>query len=530
MKKSNIDRSFGAKFEIQGILVEAEISSHLKSFVNKCIEIAESHPRILEEINHDLDLHGLKKKAEREADRNFFREQNPSFEGLKDSMPPPSCSLELEPGRPRMPAIVVFVLLLLRGRIGGPKSSEFQLILRESITLRQFFDRHGCKVPGASTVADNINAVRISTLRLILPAQLEQARILGLDNFETIQFDSTAVHANSKYPTDSGLMAAFAMRIVGLFKRLSDLKLGLPDWLTHKAAEHSRQVAEEIDLNAKYIGMLSGKRNATTQRKVHYAKIYTRAARLSRIFKPIFCQMQETVNQIPLPPSKTKVVSELFHECIQDLESIHQISAYSRQRIFREKQTPSAQKVHSVSDADAAIIRKGGREDVFGYRPQLVFSGKGLITVHRFPRGNAADSGQLRDILEESESNTGVIPKCVTGDDGYTNSAVRNEYLIKHKDVIEVFSFSGSKGRKAIGEEVYESEMYRKARKDRSAVESRIFTLKFNHGYEDVMRRGQDNVEHEQLTKCLAYNMCRIVWLKKAMAKAEREAALKKAA
>lgn len=530
MKANSLLESFSPQHETQGILVEAEIDSDLNCLVKQIIEIAGSHPDILEEINHDLDLHGLKKKADREADRKYFEEQNPSFEGLKDSMPPPSCSLELEPGRPRMPAIIVFVLLILRGYFGGPKSREFQLILRESITLSQFFDEHGYKVPGASTVTDNINAVRLPTLRRIQSAQLKLAHNLGLDDFEEIQFDSTAVHANSKYPTDSGLMAAFAMRIVGMFKRLSDLKLGLPNWITDKAAELSIQVAEEIESNAKSIGMLSGKRNAKTQRKVHYAKIYTRTARLIRIFTPIFYLMKATVDQLHLPPSKAKVVKELFHECSQDLASIQKISSFSRQRIFREKQTPSAQKVHSISDDDAAIIRKGGREDIFGYRPQLVFSGKGLITVHCLPRGNAADSGQLRNILEENERNTGVIPKCLNGDDGYTNSAVRNEYLNKYKDIIKVFSFSGSKGKKAIGDEVYDSEEYKEARKKRSAVESRIFTLKFNHGYEDVMSRGQDSVEHEQLTKCLAYNVGRIIWLKKAKAKAEREAALKKAA
>ena len=445
-------------------------------------------------------------------------------------MPPPACSLELEQGRPRMPAIVVLVLLLLRGWIGGPKSTQYQLILRESITLRHFFDQHDCKVPGASTVSDNINAIQISTLRRILPAQLEHARKLGLDNFEEIQFDSTAVHANSKYPTESGLLAALAMRITGLFQRLKDLKLGLPNWVTHTAVEQSRKIAEEINSNAKSIGMLSGKPNAKTKRKAHYAKCYTRVARLVRIFTPIFYLMKGTLSHISLPPSKARVVQELLHECEKDLESIVKISAYSRQRIFRDIQTQSAEKINSVSDEDAAIIRKGGREDVFGYRPQLVFSGMGLIIAHCLPKGNAADSGQLPHILEESEKNTGVIPKCLNGDDGYANSKVRNEYLNKHKGIIDVFSFSGSKGRRAFGKEVYESEDYKKARKNRSAVESRIFTLKFNHGYQDVMRRGLGNVEHEQLTKCLAYNVRRIVWLKKAKDRAEREADLKKVA
>lgn len=136
----------------------------------------------------------------------------------------------------------------------------------------------------------------------------------------------------------------------------------------------------------------------------------------------------------------------------------------------------------------------------------------------------------MREVLEAAERNTGVVPKRVTLDDGYTNGKVRDEYLAQHEGKIEVFSFAGAKGRKVISEEIYQSEDYKEARAQRSAAESRIFTLKFNHGYEDVMRRGQDAVEHEQLTKGLAFNIRRIVWLKKARARKLRDAALKKAA
>jgi hypothetical protein len=520
----------GGRTGSQLILFEAEISSDLNAFVNQSIEIAHSHPHLIDEIDGDLDLHGLKKKAEREADRRFFEEQNPCFDVLEDSLPPLTCSLELEGGRPRMPAIVVFVLLLLRGWIGGPKSSQFQLILSESITLHSFFEEHGCKVPGASTVSENINAVRNRTLDRILSAQLAHVYSEDLDSFEDVLIDSTSVDASSKYPTDSGLMASLAMRMTGVFERLKKLKLGLPNWLRRKAVTQASKIAEEIELNAKRIGMLSGKRNVKTQRKALYAKIYTRTARLARVFTPLLSMLQEAIGEISLPPSKAKVVQGLLAQCQQDLESIGKISDYSRQRVFRDKQAPAEEKIYSISDEDAAIIKKGGWDDTLGYRPQLAFSGNGLLIAHCLPVGNAADSGQLREVLEASERNTGVVPKRVTLDDGYSNGKVRNEFLAKYEGKIEVFSFAGAKGRQIIDKELYESEDYRKARSDRSAAESRVFTLKFNHGYQEVMRRGQEHVEHEQLTKGLAYNIRRIIWLKELKAREDRNPGAEKAA
>ncbi|MFT5190328.1 MAG: hypothetical protein ACI957_003363, partial [Verrucomicrobiales bacterium] len=52
----------------QGVLLEAELSSSLSDFVNQSIEMATRSPDILAEIDHDLDVHGLKKKALRDAD------------------------------------------------------------------------------------------------------------------------------------------------------------------------------------------------------------------------------------------------------------------------------------------------------------------------------------------------------------------------------------------------------------------------------------------------------------------------------
>lgn len=514
----------------QGLLLEAELSSDLNDFVKQAVEIADSHPEILREIDHDLDIHGLKKKAMREADRRFYEKLNPSFEGMADLSAPETCPLELEGGRPRMPAIIVFVLLLLRGWIGGPKSCQFQLVLKESITLHRFFETQRFQVPGTSTVADNVNAVREPTLELILRCQLSHARAAELDTFEDAVIDSTAVSANSKYPTDSNLMAALAMRMTGIFERLKKLKLGFPDWAKRVAAKRSREIAEEIELQAKRISMMSGKQSVKTKRKERYAKIYTRVGRLVRVFRPLLGTISKAVAKAPLPPSKAQQVTKLIEQAQEDVDFIERISAYSRKRVFRDQAAAANEKVLSLSDEDAAIIKKGGWDNVLGYRPQLAFSGNGLVTAHILPRGNAADSGQLPNVLEANERNTGVVPKRISLDDGYTNGKVREAYLSKHEGRVEVFSFAGSKGRAVIKEESYESEAYREARSQRSAAESRIFTLKFNHGYEDVMRRGLDAVRHEQLTKALSYNLRRLVWLRLEKVRAERKKAMSLAA
>ena len=72
MKDNTLSDVFEANGETQGILIEAEVSSDLHNFVDLAIEIARADPGILDEIDHDLDIHGINKKADRQADRRFF--------------------------------------------------------------------------------------------------------------------------------------------------------------------------------------------------------------------------------------------------------------------------------------------------------------------------------------------------------------------------------------------------------------------------------------------------------------------------
>ena len=88
-------------------------------------------------------------------------------------------------------------------------------------------------------------------------------------------------------------------------------------------------------------------------------------------------------------------------------------------------------------------------------------------------------------------------------------------------------SFSGSKGKNIIPAEDYDSIAYKKARNDRSAVESLMFTLKHNYDLDRMMRRGIDNVRAEMLEKAIDYNFFRLIRLRK---NAEKERLAKLAA
>ena len=161
------------------------------------------------------------------------------------------------------------------------------------------------------------------------------------------------------------------------------------------------------------------------------------------------------------------------------------------------------QKIISLSDTTAAFIKKGQRNSVIGYKPQIGMSKKGFVCALIVESGNGADSKYLVPLVEKHIENCGVIPDFVSTDDGYSSAEGRNSCLkLGVKDVC----FSGAVGKKILGEELWTDEKYTEGRRNRSAVESLMFSLKYVVHFGRLRRRGIEAVKSEMLGKIIAYN------------------------
>jgi len=206
-----------------------------------------------------------------------------------------------------------------------------------------------------------------------------------------------------------------------------------------------------------------------------------------------------------------------------DIQAIGQVAAAGERRVLAEEKVPSAEKVISLSDGDAAFIVKGGWNTVVGYRPQLGRSGAGFVSAVIVPVGNAADSAQLVDVVLDHWERSGVLPKLVSSDDGYSDQRAREDLL---KTGVEVVSISGAKGKRITSAEEWHRPEYRAARVNRSAVESLMFTLKDGYEFGQLLRREHENVRAELTEKVLAYNIGQIVRVRTRRARARLEQSL----
>ena len=89
-----------------------------------------------------------------------------------------------------------------------------------------------------------------------------------------------------------------------------------------------------------------------------------------------------------------------------------------------------------------------------GYRPQLGRSGQGFVSALIVPTGNAADVGQLVDVVVDHWDKSGVLPGLVSSDDGYSSQSARQDLL---DTGVKVVSISGAKGKTITGTEDMES-------------------------------------------------------------------------
>lgn len=481
--------------------------SELSYYLEEAHNLICREPQILERIDGDLDHHGKMKKKERILDKIWELSQSRKLPYIliKESEISED-DLRLEGGHPRMGAYLVYMFLMLRGFIGGVKSSDFQLFLRESKTLELLFASCNIeKMPGFSTISENINAVSNETRELIFDAQLRMIIDEDFDDFKEITVDSTSVSGNSAWPTDSGILLGLVTR---LFKRGKKLhQFGISDIADRRFSN----IIETMKRLHKGISMTVRKPGSKSKRKAQYRKLLKEANSAHQSFCEEIKKVKESMSKVNITTSQYMKLVRLVLWLEEDLSALENVMGYCSRRINKEESIPAKAKELSLSDKSVGFIEKGDREPVIGYKPQLGRSKNGFISSFKLPQGNASDSVEFKSIVLDEINRTRVIPDTVSADDGYSNKLIREELL---EMGIRVVSISGSKGKKITGEEDWLSEDYVEARNNRSAVESLMFTIKHNFDFGRVMRRGIENVRSELLEKVLAYNFCRIAELR----------------
>jgi hypothetical protein len=486
----------------------------LADFIEEVLKLGESFPEIYRRIEADQDDLGKKKKLLRLQDKAYKKNKTADLPAIKFCPPKiSSTDLSLETGRPRMRAELLLLFVCLRGYWGSVTDCDVVERIEDSMTFHVLLDNLNMKTPSRTTMLENANCLSRETLDLILERQLSDIKKNGLDDFAYALFDSTSVKASSSWPTDSGLIYRLLGRVYATGMKLDDfgIKSIQPFYFEHWMQELKKLLFK--------INNATGTKACSKKKKLcklygDYLKIAHKGYEyLLRIFE----LRSSNVKDIDLRPGAKSQLLRIHNKMEDDLLAVSNVLYYSEERVFNGVVLPAAEKILSLSDSTAAFIKKGQRNPVIGYKPQLCQSRNGFVTGMLLEQGNASDSAKLFSLAQLHKKNTGVVPEFISADDGYSSMDGRKKCLdFGVKDVC----LSGSKGKKITPAELWESSEYIAGRRKRSAIESLMFTLKYVHEFGAARRRGIENVRAELTEEIIAYNFKKkLEW----MAKLKRE-------
>lgn len=494
--------------------------TELKEVVLEVFRLLDYRPGLRQLAQRDLDLAAAADKKLRLIASAEQLAATPSLAGL----PSPGVaeieasameSLRLKEGRPRtLDGEAVLLLAMTRAHLDSVSSRQALDRIRDSLVMNAYFEARGLSIPSRSVMHRWVNCISEETYEHILEAHLRMVMDEGLDDMERVTADSFSVWADTRWPTDSSMILGLLSRAWHCAGKLSDMGLQsfcegyIPTWL-----DRIRRFDRELSFAC-------GKPGSRRKIRRLYSKLCGRAdlllQRLDRQLPELLPAWTEEIATLPFFARRT--AETLLDRITSDLDDAAKVVAYARERVLEGRSVPSSEKILSLSDRSAAYIKKGGREVVIGYKPQLMRSCNGFVTAFELQTGNPADAARLLPLTFQHIVHTGVTPGEVSVDDGYSSRLNR---LALEAIGVQTISMNGAKGKHITPEDQWSSPAYEEARDKRSAVESLVYTMRFKFHLHRFSRRGIDAARSEMYEKVIAHNLWRASLLRKRAAAAD---------
>lgn len=153
------------------------VRSEFADFICQTRQLLDANPDILKKIEEDLDKNALKEKANREKDKEFVRQQTRPLDGFANIADKPTQAPKKQPqahnkanerldaGRPRVPALLLYYFLFIRGYLGGSvRSKKAKTFIRESRSLAQLLQDSDLKMSSINSLSENLNVISHETL------------------------------------------------------------------------------------------------------------------------------------------------------------------------------------------------------------------------------------------------------------------------------------------------------------------------------------------------------------------------------
>jgi len=366
-------------------------------------------------------------------------------------------------GRHSTPVEVILRMLVVR-RLYNWSYEATERNVSDSLVLRQFVRLYLEPVPDDTTLIRWAGLLGPETLRSLNERAVELARTLKVTRGRKLRTDGTVVEATMHYPTDSSLLTD-GVRVLSRLLRRARAAVGDRSGgevfrdRTRSAKRLARRIADSARRRGEAI--------EEARRELYGRQLGIAGASL---------RQAERVRKM-LPDSQSGLARDL--ERFEGL--VGRVVSQARRRILQGESVPAAEKVVSIFEPHAAIVRRGkvGRDTEYGRKVWIDEVEGGIVGGYRVLEGNPRDEGQLEPALEGHRRLFGRAPDLVAADRGVHSA--RNERLCREAGVQRVvLPKPGKKGKER--QEHERLGWFRRGMRYRAGVEGRISVMK-RRGY-----------------------------------------------
>jgi transposase, IS5 family len=389
-----------------------------------------------------------------------------------------------ETGRRGLPAEAVLRCALLK-QYRQLSYEELAFHLEDSASFRAFARLPLSWSPKRSSLHRTIGAIRAETWERINRALLTGAREAKLETGTMVRIDSTVTAALMHAPTDSSLLSDAVRVMVRLLKQAG--AFAPIRWRNRKRLAKQRA------------------------RAIQYSRGQARKAELYRELiaatRATLASLRHAMQHLLTVVGTAAWRAEVEHY----LPLIERVIDQSERRVLAGEAVPADEKLVSLFEPHADIIRKGGRDVHYGHKLNLATGKSGLILDVVVEDGNPADAERFLPMLERHVAFYGA-PRQTATDGGYASRD--NLSQAKAMGVRDV-AFHKKCGL-AIEDMVRSRWVYRKLRNFRAGIEAGISCLKRAYGLARCTWRGLDHFKAYVWSSVVAYNLALFARLKPA--------------
>ena len=377
-------------------------------------------------------------------------------------------------GAPGMDAMSVIKAALLQ-KLMGVSYERLAFHLIDSRCCRDFmrlgpFDQ----APGKSALQDNIKKISFKTWEGINQVLMDWAKEKGIENGGKMRFDSTFIEANIHHPTDSSLLNDLVRVICRSLKKSS-----LPGSYCFR---DRRRVARKLAF------------------KISYAK---NAKHRKSLYRKLIRHCQDLYNEVLQIVMRLGIRQPLAERLTHHLDLMQMVIEQTRQRVILGKNLPPEQKVVSIFETHADILKKERRETVFGHKICLAGGASGLITDCTIEYGNPPDSHLAPKMIARQKGIFKKLPRQAAFDGGFASKS--NLRAIKAYGVRDC-AFHKKRGIE-ICDMVKSSWVYKQLKNFRAGIEGCISYLKRAFAMDRCNWRGRQSFDAYVWTSILAHNL-----------------------